>query len=104
MKLKAPKADTPIPDFVDFGYGFVVRVVMVDRIRGCDGDWCGIYHSSDPMTIRLSSSAPLWRQHEVYAHELGHAAWDFCQWLRDSLVDDMKQEAAETAAALKEGE
>ena len=101
MTLKPPKMNEPIPGWIDFGYGFKVKVILVDKLRGADGEWCGLYHSADPMTIRISLAAPLWRQHEVFAHELVHASLDFFQWLRDSLVDDMKDEAAKTAAVLK---
>lgn len=104
-KLRDPNPRTAfIPGAVDLGHGFVVKVVLVPQLRGCDGEWCGIDHSKDPMTIRINASAPLWRQHEVFAHELVHATLDFFQWLRDTLVDTMKDEAAETAAALKEVE
>lgn len=99
-----PKRDAPIPGEVDFGYGFKVKVVIYPALRGADGEWCGLGHSTDAMTIRLDGRCPLWRQHEVFAHELVHASLDFFQWLRDTLVEDMKREAAETASDMKEGD
>lgn len=102
MALKQPSLDSQIPGEFDFGYGFKVRVILVHKLRGADGEWCGLYHSVDPMTIRIDSSRPLWRQHEVLAHELVHASLDFFQWLRDTLVEDMKTEAAKTAAELED--
>jgi hypothetical protein len=101
-KLSRPKLDAPIPGEFDFGYGFKVRVVIYPQLRGADGEWCGLDHTVDPMTIRINGSCPLWRQHEVLAHELVHAALDFFQWLRDYLVDDLKEEAAKTAAELED--
>lgn len=96
------RLDAPLPTTVDFGYGFVVRVKMYPSLRGCDGEWCGLAHSVDPMTIRIASATPIWRQHEVFAHELVHASLDFFQWLRDNFVDEMRGEAVETAAITKE--
>lgn len=101
--MRSPNSRTAfIPGSIDFGYGFVVKVVIMPKLRGCDGEWCGIGHSTAPMTIRIDGSCPLWRQHEVFAHEVVHASLDFFQWLRDNLVEQMKDEAAETAKELDE--
>ena len=100
--LKPARSDASIPGEIDFGYGFKVKVIICQKLRGADGEWCGLYHSVDPMTIRIDGSCPLWRQHEVFAHELVHASLDFFQWLRDTLVERMKDEAVTTAAEMAE--
>jgi len=84
---------------LDFGCGFRVPVTFKPSIPGRDGEF-------DPNTnsIALNSSSPLWEQYDAYAHEVVHAAIDFCRHVQQQYVIPMRLEAERTKHALNEGE